>query len=115
MNKLVEIYCDVDDFCQRFRPEWEKPLLSSRTRRRRRAGRMQASEIMTIIILFHHSNHRDFKNYYQGFIRRFYTDAFPHLLSYTRFLEVMPNMVVLLCSYFSYLKVTPTGIRCSYT
>ena len=110
MNKLVEIYCDVDDFCQRFLPEWEKQLLASGTRKRRRAGRMQASEIMTIIILFHHSNHRDFKNYYQGFIRHFYRDAFPNLLSYTRFLEVMPGMVVPLCSYFSYLKGKPTGI-----
>ncbi len=110
MNKLVEIYCDVDDFCQRFLPEWEKQLLASGMRKRRRAGRMQASEIMTIIILFHQSNHRDFKNYYKGFITHFYADAFPELLSYTRFLEVMPSMVVPLCSYFAYLKGKPTGI-----
>lgn len=110
MNKLDEIFCDVDDFCQQFIPEWEKQLLASGERQRRRSGRMQASEIMTIIILFHQSNHRDFKNYYQGFVRRFYGDAFPRLLSYTRFLEVMPTMVVPLCSYFSYLKGKPTGI-----
>ncbi|MEE8056931.1 MAG: IS982 family transposase [Pseudomonadales bacterium] len=110
MKKITEIFCDVDDFCQHFMPEWEKQLLSDGQRKRRRTGRMQASEIMTIIILFHHSNHRDFKNYYKGFVAQFYTDAFPEMLSYTRFLEVMPSVLVPLCSYFAYLKGKPTGI-----
>lgn len=110
MNKLVEIYCDVDDFCQHFMPQWEQQLLNDGQRKRHRTGRMQASEIMTIIILFHRSNHRDFKNYYKGFVAQFYADAFPDLLSYTRFLEVMPSVLVPLCSYFVYLKGRPTGI-----
>jgi len=110
MHKLDEIYCDVDDFCQHFMPEWEKQLLSDGRRKRRRAGRMQTSEIMTVIIMFHQSNYRDFKNYYKGFVARFYADAFPSLLSYTRFLEVMPNVLVPLCSYFAYLRGKPTGI-----
>lgn len=41
MNKLVEIYCDVDDFCQTFLSKWEKQLLTSGVRKRRRAGRIQ--------------------------------------------------------------------------
>ena len=97
MRKLDEIFCDVDDFCQHFMPEWEKQLLSIGHRKRRRPGRMHTSEIMTIIILFHQSNHRDFKNYYKGFVTRFYADAFPSLLSYTRFLEVMPVRRQLTC------------------
>jgi hypothetical protein len=24
MNKLVELYCDVDDFCKIFIPQWQK-------------------------------------------------------------------------------------------
>jgi hypothetical protein len=110
MRKLVEIYCDVDDFCQHFMPQWEQQLLTDGHRQRRRTGRMQASEIMTIIILFHHSNHRDFKNYYKGSVAQFYADALPEMLSYTRFLEVMPSVLVPLCSYFAYLKGKPTGI-----
>ena len=110
MYKLVEIFCDVDDFCQHFMPLWEQQLLTDGQRQRRRIGRMQASEIMTIIILFHHSNHRDFKNYYKGFVAQFYAKDFPEMLSYTRFLEVMPTVLVPLCSYFSYLKGKPAGI-----
>lgn len=50
MNKLVEIFCDVDDFCRVFIPEWEKQLLSDGTRKRNRTCRMTMSEIMTVII-----------------------------------------------------------------
>ncbi len=111
MNKLVEIFCDVDDFCRVFIPEWEKQLISDGTRKRNRSCRMTMSEIMTVIIAFHMSNHRDFKNYYKGYIAKFYCSHFPNLLSYTRFLEVMPKAIVPLSSYFSTLKGESTGIE----
>ena len=57
------------------------------------------------------SNQRDFKNYYIGFITRFYVQDFPTLLSYTRFLEVMPSALVPLCAYFTHIKGKPTGIE----
>ncbi|MCU8059060.1 IS982 family transposase, partial [Shewanella sp. SM35] len=50
MHKLVEVFCDVDDFCAVFIPEWEKTLLIDGTRKRHRAGRMTMSEVMTIIL-----------------------------------------------------------------
>ncbi|MEP8782010.1 IS982 family transposase, partial [Enterobacter ludwigii] len=111
MNKLVEVFCDVDDFSAVFIPEWEKTLLTDGTRKRQRSGRMTMSEVMTIIIFFQMSHHRDFKNFYTGYLSRFYTAEFPNLLSYTRFLEVMPTALVPLCSYFASLKSEPTGIE----
>lgn len=66
---------------------------------------------MTIIIFFQMSHHRDFKNFYTGYLAHFYKSAFPNLLSYTRFLEVMPTALVPLCSYFASLKSEPTGIE----
>ncbi len=66
MIKLVELFCDVDDFCKVFIPQWNKQLLDDGIQKRRRAGRMTTSEIMTIVISFHMSHHRDFKNYYLG-------------------------------------------------
>ena len=111
MNKLVELFCDVDDFCRVFIPEWEKQLISDGTRKRNRACRMTMSEIMTVIIAFHMSNHRDFKNYYKGYVAKFYRSHFPNLLSYTRFLEMMPKAIVPLSSYFSTLKGESTGVE----
>lgn len=111
MNKLTEIFCDVDDFCHVFMPEWEKTLLSDGTRKRNRRSRMSMSEVMTIIIAFHMSNHRDFKNYYRGFVARFWKDKFPELLSYTRFLAIMPRALSPLSAYFTCIKGKPTGIE----
>jgi hypothetical protein len=54
MNSLVELYCDVDDFCQAFLPSWENQQLASGLKQRRRRGQLCLSEIMTIIAC--HSN-----------------------------------------------------------
>jgi len=110
MDKLVEIFCDVDDFCTVFIPEWEKTLIETGERKRRRQGRLSSSEIMSIIILFHRSNYKDFKNFYLFYMNKHLKKAFPKLLSYTRFLEVMPTVLVPLCGYFTHLKGKPTGI-----
>jgi hypothetical protein len=53
MNKLVELFCDVDDFCKVFIPQWQKQLLEDGTLKRQRSGRMTTSEIMTIVVSFH--------------------------------------------------------------
>lgn len=45
MDKLVEIFFDVDDFYTVFIPQWEKQLLSDSTRKRQRKGRMTTSEV----------------------------------------------------------------------
>lgn len=98
-------------FCTVFIPEWEKMLLTDGTRKRQRAGRMTMNEVMTIIILFQMPYHRDFKNVYIGYLAHFYKSAFPYLLSYTRFLEMMPSVLMPLCSYFASLKSEPTGVE----
>jgi len=87
INKL---FCDVDDFCSVFIPQWQQQLLADGERKR--AGRITASEIMTIIIAFHISHHQDFKNFYTGNHQSFYRKKCPQILRYTRFLEMMPSV-----------------------
>jgi hypothetical protein len=111
MNKLVELFCDVDDFCKVFIPQWQKQLLEDGTQKRQRSGRMITSEMMTIVISFHMSHYRDFKNYSLIYVTHVYKDEFPNLLSYTRFLEVMPRVIVPMCAYFTSLKGKPTGLE----
>ena len=62
---LVELFSDVDDFCQYFEPRWEKFLLKNGLRQRRRSGNLSLSEIVTIMIRFHQSG-----NNYSGYIIR---------------------------------------------
>lgn len=47
---LVELFCHVDDFCQAFETQWISHQLTTGRRRRRRAGRLCLSEIMTLLI-----------------------------------------------------------------
>ncbi len=61
---LDALYCSVDAFWQVFEPWWERELLVSGTRRRRRATRLHPSEIMTIAILLQQSGYRTFKAFY---------------------------------------------------
>ena len=111
MNKLVETYCDVDDFSKLFFPSWQRILLENGEIKRRRACRLSPSEVMTIIIHFHQSHYRDFKNYYLHYVCRQLKAYFPELLSYTRFLALMPSVVVPMCSYLTAKLGKPTGIQ----
>ena len=84
---LEELYCQVDDFNQRFMADWEATLVSQGINQRTRPCQMSASEIMTIVILFHQKSYRNFKAFYTGYVQRFLQREFPCLLSYNRFVE----------------------------
>jgi hypothetical protein len=75
MNKLIDIFCDVDDFCNKFLPGWEAELIANGTKKRRRQSKMTTSECMTIVIAFHQSNHRYFKNFYIGLVQKYWGDT----------------------------------------
>lgn len=94
----TEVFCDVDDFCQHFEPLWRARQIEGRERKRKRQSRLASSEIMTILIMFHASNYRTFKHFYLMLQSRHRVD-FPKLVSYSRFVELMPSMLALLSAY----------------
>lgn len=110
MDNLVDLYCIVDDFCQIILPELEKVSLVNMNKKRPRPYRLTASEIMTIIIHFHQSHYRDFKTYYIDHVKKYLLQAFPDLVSYNRFVELMPSVLVLLCLFIHFQSKTLTGI-----
>jgi hypothetical protein len=99
MDSLLELFCDVDDFCQAFLPQWNHHLLSSGQKHRQRDRSLTISEIMTILIAFHQSHYRDFKAYYNEQVVRTWHAEFPGLVSYTRFVEYTPSVLVPLIVY----------------
>jgi len=107
---LEALFCDVDDFCQDFMPEWQNQQITGGERKRRRAGQLTASEIMTLIIYFHQSQYRHFKGYYLFHVRRYLKEAFPGLVSYQRFVALMPSVLIPLCVYLQQRKGTATGL-----
>jgi transposase len=107
---ILELFCHVDDFCQAFEPQWRQSLLQQGTIKRVRQAQLSTSEIMTIVIHFHQARYRDFKTYYTDYVLVHLQDAFPQLVSYTRFVELMGRVLVPLMAYFYYCKGRCTGI-----
>jgi hypothetical protein len=105
---ILPLFCDIDDFCLLFEPLWEQQLLE--TRQRRRASTLCLSEVMTIITLFHASSYRNFKAYYTEHVLKQYVWAFPRLVSYGRFVELMPGALVPLCGYLQSRKGRCSGV-----
>jgi transposase len=110
MDSLLELFCHVDDFCKAFLPHWNKQLLSARRPRGRRPG-LCMSEIMTILIHFHQSNYRNFKAYYLEYVMTHLRNEFPGLVSYNRFVELIPSVIMPLTHYLRHACLgTCTGI-----
>lgn len=107
---LLELFCRVDDFCQVFTPKWQQMLLGQGLRQRRREPKLSLSEQMTIIIHFHQSGYRTFKDYYQRHVSTHLRQEFPALVSYARFVELMPQTIVPLMVYLHHCFGQCTGI-----
>ena len=110
MSQLIAMFCDIDDFCKWFEPLYMQRLLQSGQRQRVRQGQLTRSEIMTIIVYFHRSHYRDFKHYYTEYVEGHLRPYFPTLVSYSRFVELMPRTLVPLCGYLHTRKGRCTGI-----
>ena len=94
MTSLLKLFCDVDDFCQQV----QNRHLTKGGRRVRQPG-LWDSEIMTIMIHFHQSGYRDFKHYYTRHVQPHLRKAFPELVSYSRFVTLLPRVALLLWAY----------------
>ena len=97
MNSLLELFCDVDDFCQSFVPGWQTQLLLAGEIQRQRNRSLSISEIITCH--FHQSHYRDFKAYYTEYVLERLRNEFPNLVSYTRFVEFISSVLLPVCSY----------------
>jgi hypothetical protein len=88
--------------------------------RRVRAAGLGESEIMTILIHFHQSHYRDFKAYYTQHVQHHLKAEFPTLVSYSRFISLLPRVAWLLllyafsrqgqCSGISFIDSTPLRV-----
>ncbi len=96
-DSLIALFCSIDDFCQVDLPLLAQTALPTARGKRRRARSLSQSEIMTILVAFHQSHCRNFKAFYLGHVRPHWAAAFPGLVSYNRFVEFMPSVLVLWC------------------
>ncbi len=105
--KVVEIFCEVDDFCKVYEEKLAAHLLpycSSKHSANQPA--LSLSEMMTIEILYHRSTHKCFQYYYeQEVLAGSLLSYFPQAPSYNRFVELKPRMLVALIAYLHCLRL----------
>lgn len=117
---ILELFCAIDEFWVIFEPVWRRELLASGTRQRLRPGELHPSEVMTLLIWFHRSHYRTFKAYYTEHVQVHLRAEFPHLVSYSRFVELMPSVLLPLtiylhtqfgaCTGLSFIDSTPLAV-----
>jgi hypothetical protein len=106
---LATLYCNVDDFWKSFKKEWDKYLINNGKAKRGPEPKLSISEMMTIVILFHQSNYRTFKHFYE-YVVKYLKKDFPNLISYSHFVHSMKNLFLPLLAYLLRRRGDITGI-----
>lgn len=108
---VTALFWEVDDFCQSFEGHYQNAqLLTGAEKPRYYRSRLNLSEVMTIVIAFHGSGARTFKDFYCFQVLPHWRQAFPMLVSYNRFIELMPWALMLLCCFLHTRRGKVTGI-----
>ena len=110
MDNLTELYCVVDEFAKEFFPEFEKAQLDYGVKKRQSSCSLTPSEIITIMIYFHQLRFRDFKTFYTQYVMKHLRKEFPDLVSYNRFVELMPSILLPLCFFIRAQNKNNIGI-----
>jgi hypothetical protein len=109
-NHILPLFVAIDDFCNDFQPNFKLKLLESGSFKRQRKSTLQLSEIMTIIVHFQQSAYRTFKDFYLKEVCKHLRQEFPNLVSYNRFVELMPSALLPLCAFLQTRKGKTAGI-----
>jgi hypothetical protein len=86
---IKELFCHIDDFCKDA-DAFQKSGKIGKKCDPTRVPSLTISEIMTIMLLYHTSPCKNFKFFYKSYLQ-IYKDEFPNLLSYQRFVALIPR------------------------
>jgi Transposase DDE domain len=112
-DRLVEDFCQFDDVCQAFGPHWQARLLRDEAQPAKKRGPQAGladSEIMTILVLYHSSNFRNFKAFYEGVVLAWLRSAFPKAPCHARFIALTHHVWVPLTVFLLTRMGRKTGI-----
>ena len=112
-DRLVEDFCQFDDFCQAFYPHWSARLLRQGAQPAKKRGPQAGladSEIMTILVLYHSSRFKNFKAFYEGIVLALLRPAFPKAPCYARFIALTHHVWVPLTVFLLTRMGRQTGI-----
>ena len=89
---IISVFYEIDNFCKKFIPYMEQQCIQTGDKPvpLELPSRLTLSEAMTICAVFHLSGYRTFKWFYQELVLKNYRKFFPNIVSYNRFVELMP-------------------------
>ena len=97
---IVSLFCEIDDFFVAFETyQAHHRFPGTFPEKRGRPRKLHPSEVMTILVNFHQSQYRTFKDYYLKHVCPHLRWAFPNLVSYNRFVALMPEVLFPLSVY----------------
>ncbi len=106
----VEVYTKVDDFCKDFLGSKSKRVIYSGGKRSRdRKRQLSVSELVTILVTFHLSGHKNLKQYYL-FLCNYHRKDYPGLVSYSCFVQLIPTALDLTYGFLQTMYGDCTGI-----
>lgn len=110
-TKLTEIFIECDDFNKGIKEFLDAQSLPDPNGTvRKRARKMNDSEMMTIIIYYHFSGFKCFKWYYNYVIKKLFKSYFPETFSYSRFILLMSEMNIYLMFFMTACRLSvPTA------
>ncbi len=89
---LTTSFYYLDEYCKSFEKELGKHILSSGKHKRVRSISLSLSEVMTIMVYYHRSGFKTFKDFYMR--SQEIKSAFPTMPSYNRFIELQQRAMV---------------------
>src|SRR5258708_4148482 len=106
---LLKLFCAVDDFMLSLYPTLESNPSGSRETAST-SRRVVAKRDHDHSHSFHQPHYRTFKAYDTDYVQQHLSSEFPHLVSYSRFVALIPQMMIPLLAYFQSRYGADTGI-----
>jgi hypothetical protein len=110
LERLTEVFCEVDDFCQAFDAQWQTYLLESDAAPRGPQPGLAVSEIITLLLVLHSSQFKYLKNFYNGFAKPLLRPCFPAMPCYEQFVTMQKRALVPLIFFLLSRMGKKTGI-----
>lgn len=117
-HQITHIFLVIDEFMIEFDAHLSARQIGNKPKRK---PRMNASEVMTIMVLFQLSGFRCFKWFYLNHVQKLMKSEFPRTVSYNRFVELKKGFVLPMaifakscclgkCTGISFIDSTPLRV-----
>ncbi|SNZ06208.1 Transposase DDE domain-containing protein [Persephonella hydrogeniphila] len=107
---ITKIYCQLDDFYKSFENYLKQNVLPKSSKGRK--SKLTITEISTILVLFHLSGYSNLKRFYKEHALIHLKSYFPDLVSYNRFVELIPSSISFLYAFLKF--TTKLNVSCRF-